>query len=177
MTNENETRIMTVEETATEITLTIESEVNDEVDGFFYVDKVDGSIYSSYTCNTISVAEISSDNGIQPLAVGDVVARTTHNISYSNLASLVLPTSSQFAIAGAIITIIAAAQGVVIATAAAVVISLISTGMWDTLRNGIISKSTNHGVRSVVATVEIRKHQGGGFVTGYTYKIESVSLY
>ena len=60
------------------------------------------------------------------MANGDVVASKTYKVSYKQLANLVSDTSNSFSIASAIITLVAAASGVNIATGAAVVVALIS---------------------------------------------------
>ena len=55
---------------------------------------------------------------MQPMANGDVVASKTYKVSYKQLANLVSDTSNSFSIASAIITLVAAASGVNIATGA-----------------------------------------------------------
>ena len=177
MTDDDETAVMKVQESAKEMIVSVENLQGSVEEGYFIYNKDEETIYSSYTNKTFSVSDIASDNEITPQAVGDVVARKTHYISYAKLADAVTPTSSDISIASAIITIVAVAQGVTIATAAVVIVALLSTPAWDTVRAGITNRSPNHGVKVVTATVEIQKHQGGKFVTGYKNEIESVDTY
>ena len=177
MSKGDNTGILTIKETTKGTTLTVKNNASGEDEGYFYINKIEGTIYSSYTGNTICISEINSDNEIMPLAVGDVVSRTTHKISYAALSDMVTPTSTDISIASAMITIVAAIQGVTIVTVAAIVVALLSTPLWDVIRAGLLSKDTKHGIQVVVAKVEIQKHQGGGIVKGYKYEIESVSTY
>ena len=177
MTGDDGTAVMKIKENDSEMVVSVESVKGNVEEGFFLYNKDAETIYSSYTGKTFSVADIVSENEITPKAVGDVVSRKTHYISYAKLADAVTPTSSDISIASAIITIIAAAQGVTISTAAIIIVALLSTPAWDAVRAGIVDRSPNHGIKVVVATVEIQKHQGGRIVTGYKYEVESISTY
>lgn len=175
MSDGKEKGFMKIKETKTSATITVE--VNNQVEGYFLLNRVNGTVYSSYTGNTISVSEIRSNEEITPFAVGDVVSRTTSYISYAKLAESVKAGNSIFSKAAAIISIVAILQGVVIASATLAVASLISAYMSDIIDSGLVNKSTSHGVKAVVARVEIQKHQGGGMAKGYKYDIEAISTY
>lgn len=144
-----------------------------EENNYLLVNKEAGTIYSTYTGKTVGVDEITAESGISTMSI---VEQTTHNISYKTLAGLVSSTSSDISIASTIITCIAAAQHVMIATAAGVVVALIS-GSLTIIVDGIKNASPNHGIKVVVNTEEIKKHQGGRWVTGYRYTIGSISTY
>lgn len=173
----DEVGILTVKETAKDTKLTVE--VSGEVEGYFYIDRINDTIYSSYTGKTISISEIEIDNVMIPQAVGDIVESTTHKISYAAIGELVSSTASQIGIAGALITILAAIMGVTIATGPTVLIAAISLipSAWDLIRNGIAGLDENHGIKVVVDKVEIQKYQGGRLVKGYRYDISSVTTY
>jgi hypothetical protein len=177
LTGEEGSAFMNARENDEEIIVSVECLQGSVEDGFFIYNKNDETIYSSYTEKTFYISDIASGNEIAPNAAGDVVSRKTHYISYAKLADAITPSSSDISIASAIITLIAVAQGVTISTTATVILALMSTSAWDAVRNGITNRSSNHGIKVVVATVEIQKHQGGKFVTGYKYEIESVSTY
>ncbi len=177
MTDDEGTAVMKIRESTKETIVSVEKLQGNVEEGFFIYDRDKKTIYSSYTGKTFSVFDIAANDNISPQAVGDVVARRTHYISHEKLADAVTPTSSDISIASALITIVAATQGVTIATGAAVIIALMSTSAWDAVRDGIADRSPNHGIKVVVATVEVQKHQGGKFVTGYRYKVESISRY
>lgn len=169
MSNGNETAVMKVEENTAFAKLTINDK---EGENYFYIDKKANTVYSSYTGKTISVEK----NQMQPMANGDVVASKTYKVSYKQLANLVSDTSNSFSIASAIITLVAAASGVNIATGAAVVVALIS-GSLTVIAAGIQGASPSHGVKVTVNTEKIQRHQGGNVVTAYRYVIASVGTY
>lgn len=177
ISDDDGTAVMKVQENDKEMIVSVETLQGNVEEGFFIYDKDRETIYSSYTGKTFSVSDIASDNEITPQATGDVVARKTHYVSYAKLADAVTPTSSDISIASAIITIVAAAQGVTIATTAVIIVALLSTSAWDRVRTGITSGSSSHGIKVVVATEEIQRHQGGNSVIAYRYVIENIDFY
>ncbi len=173
----NNTGLMQMEYVNEKMRITVTELEGNVAEGYFVYDKVNGTMYSSYTNQTFYLTDIISENGPVNRAAGDVVSRTTYRVSYNTLANAVTPTSGQISIASAIITIIAALQGVTIATTATIFVGLLSTQLWDNIRDGLVNRSTSHGISVVVAKVEIQKHQGGRIVLGYKYEIESVGTY
>ena len=174
---DDEFGVLTVDETARGAKFTVE--VGGEVEGYFNIDKVNNTIYSSYTGKTISIPEIESDIGVMPQAVGDVVESYENKISYADMCDLVTFTSTNLAYAAALITLVSLAMGVTLTAGAAAVVTMIGfiPGAWNDIRNGIGGGSASHGIKVVVDKVEIQKHQGGKIVKGYKFEISSVSLY
>jgi len=174
---DDEVGILTVDETTISAKFTVE--IGGEVDGYFNIDKVNNTIYSSYTGKTILIPEFESNIVVRPQAVGDIVDTTVTKISYADICDLVTEITDNLALAGALITLVAAALSLTLATGAGVVVTLIGLipGAWNDIRNGIEGGSASHGIKVVVDTVEIQKHQGGKIVKGYKYEVSSVSLY
>lgn len=169
--------ILTFKETVKGTTFTVKELTSGDVEGYFYINKVDDTIYSSYTGNTISVSDTYINNDVMPMAVGDVFDTNTYDVSYADLAELVLPTSSQLSIIGAMLATVVAITGVAIAAVPSVILAWLGTSVWDTIRAGITDQIEDSGLRVVVDTIEIEKHQGGRIVKGYKYEVTSVSLY
>ncbi len=174
---DDEFGVLTVDETARSAKLTVE--VGGEVEGYFNIDKVNNTIYSSYTGKTISIPEIENDIEVMPQAVGDVVDSYEKKISYADMSDLVTEAATSLAVAAALISLVSFALGVTLATGAGAIVTLIGfiPGAWDNIRDGIGSGSASHGIKVVVDKVEIQKHQGGKIVKGYKFEISSVSLY
>lgn len=177
LANDSAKGLIQAVEDDTEMRVTITRLDGNVDEGYLVYDKLDNTMYSSYTNKTFSLEDVISETEPGDRAVGDVVSRTTHKISYNTLANSVTPTSTEFGIASVIIGMIAALQGVTISTGASMFLLFISSPMWDDIREGLVNRSTKHGIKVVVAKVEIQKHQGGRVVKGYKYEIESVGTY
>lgn len=168
-----QTAVMQIEETDSFAKVTINE---NETENYFYVDKKEETMYSSYTKKTIKFSDSDSDSAISPMAAGNVVSSKTYKISYKKLANVVSDTSDKFSVASAIITLIAIQAGVSISTGATALIAIISIS-FSTIIKGIKGASSSHGIKVVVNKVKIKRHQGGNFVTAYRYVIASVGTY
>ena len=172
---DDEVGILTVDETARSAKFTVE--VGGEVDGYFNIDKVNNTIYSSYTGKTILIPEFESNIVVRPQAVGDIVDTTVTKITYADICDLVTEITDNLALAAIIAGLVAYGMGVTLAAGAILTFIGLIPGAWGEIRDGIEGGSASHGIKVVVDTVEIQKHQGGKIVKGYKYEVSSVSLY
>ncbi len=181
-----ESAAVDVSETSTKLKVELTSlSGNDADNGYFLFNKETGVIYSSFTGESILAEDVivedettlAKQDGISQAAAAKKVAWSkTYKVSYAKLAKLCGSASSNRSIATAIIICIATASGVTISTTAVVVSALIS-GQLAVIQAGLKTKSPKHGIRATVNKVEIRKHQGGRVVKGYSYTISKVGTY
>ena len=185
MTQGNTSAVFNIVETQNEIRfeLTQENETN-----YFLYDKVTELLYSSYTGSTIALGDVivepeysvmnlgGGEEVVAPLAEGDIVDTTYYYISYSEIGALLGDAYSTYDLAATIITVISIFTGTAAVTAVGVIYSFLQGALLSEILEGI-ENDLPGGVRVTVNLVEIRKHQGGKWVTGYAYQVASVSTY
>lgn len=153
----------------------------DDKTNYIEYDIIKDEVYSSFTGKTIPLSELCSfndneNNTISTFAVGDIVKQTPYKISYAKIASLVGDAYNTYDLAFTIVSIIGLFQGVVLVTMVDAVYDYIK----GELANRIIYAIENNvsgGITVTINTVEIKKHQGGALVTGYTYELEGIKVY
>ena len=155
---------------------------------YFLYDKEMELLYSSYTGSTVSLDNVivepeysvmsfgGGDEVVSPLAEGDIVDTNYYYISYSEIGALLGDAYSTYDLAATIITVISIFTGTATVTAVAVVYSFLKGELLSEILEGV-ENDLPGGIRVTVNLVEIRKHQGGRWVTGYAYQVDSVSTY
>lgn len=148
-------------------------------DGYFIIDPVNHTLYSSFTGKTIDFSEASegvTGSNISPRAVGDVKETYTMKISYKSIANAIGTVTDSYDIAFTIAGIFAATQGIAITTVTLLVYGALKGQLLTTVLNGIKSKAVG-GVKLTIKLVEIQRHQGGNIVKAYTYNLGGLSTY
>ena len=149
--------------------------------GFFVANKETGEVYSSYTGKTVKVKEEISQKSISS-ASGIPVARASNKeiklqVSYAELYELCDGAINYMTVAGAILAMVSVAYpGITGLVIADIALSLSSIGL-STLKAGIESRSTEHGLQIRIYKETTQKHQGGRIVTGYRYTFSNVERY
>lgn len=182
----DESAAVDVSETSTNLKVKLTSlSGNDADDGYFLFNKETGEIYSSFTGESILAedvivedeAPLAKQEGIsQAAAAKKVVWSKTYKISYAKLAKLYSSAASNVKIAAAIIAIVGVASGYPI-TATAGAVAILMGAHAERIKAGIKKRDARHGVCATVNKVEIRKHQGGRVVKGYSYTISKIGTY
>lgn len=168
MSNGDSSAVMHIADANNQLIITVEEENSSN---YFVYDKSAGTIYSSITGSTVALSNLVNTD-VNTRAVGDIIETGGWEISYAGLLSLVTPTSSDYQIASAIMTILTAAQGITVGFGAIAIVTLLGLVDWDAVRAGIQSGLSTRGIIIMWALVEIEKHQGGKWVTGYQYQLE-----
>lgn len=152
---------------------------------YLLFDKGTKQMYSSYTGKTISMVNSSTmdtrviypnEGTIGILAEGDIVESNTYRVSYAEIADMIGEAYSTYDLAVTIVAIIGVLQGVAITTIVAAVYGALKGALLTEILNGVKNKSSG-GIKVTINLVEIRKHQGGRWVTGYAYELGSISTY
>lgn len=150
------------------------------LEGFFLVNKENGEIYSSYTGKTVNIEDCFSS--YDSMETGINLAAVTANeeiklqISYAKLYDLCGDGITIAAVAGAILSMLSVAYPGAGFILADIILSLSSIGL-DKIREGIKTRSTEHGLQVRIYKEKTQKHQGGRIVTGYRYTFSGVERY
>lgn len=147
---------------------------------YIVFDKLNQTLYSSYTGNFVSVdniATLSNPNDlVAPLAVGDVVDTDEYIIYYSQIAALVGDVYSAYDLAVTLVAIIGVFQGIAVTTITLAIYGAIKGEIFNTIVDAI-ENNVSGGVIVTINTIEIEKHQGGRPVTGYTLSLGGIETF
>lgn len=145
-------------------------------DGYFIINPVNHTLYSSFTGKTLKLENNGGGSSITPFAVGDIKESYSMKISYKSIADAIGTTTDTYDLAFAIAGIFAATQGIAVTTITALVYGALKGALLTTILNGVKTRASG-GVKLTINLVEIQRHQGGNTVTAYSYKLGGLTTY
>lgn len=143
-----------------------------ERDGYLSIDRNTGTLYSSFTGNTVRIEDLIEKETIRPMDAGKTTVYE-YKISYKRLGEVITASATKKELAVAIVGIIGAVQGVTLA--ASTIMLTIGTTLFKDIMAGVAKKKPG-GIVVQVNLTKTTRHQGGNIVPAYRYTV-SVSQY
>lgn len=175
VTCEGEMSIVSCEVQGEQLILSIDS-MNGS-DGYFISDRDNGTIYSSFTGETISVYDLLDEETIDRDNISAVSygADMIKYISFGKIRAL-LKKGVDAANTAAVIVEFLWGIGLIVSNPISAIVAII-TGIWWYVDQGLAIAGSDHGLRVTLRPKKITKHQPGGATNLIVYNIIGISVY